>query len=102
MAQYKQLLQKLTSENSVIVFSTTYCGYCVAVKRLFSSLNVPFLDYNFDNEPNGDKFREYISNEMSYHTVPMVFIRGKFVKGADDVKRLHSQNKLLDMVNGKL
>jgi glutaredoxin len=98
MSAAKNLITKLTTESKVVVFSTVYCPYCVAVKNLFKSLSVPYAEYQFDKESEGFEAREYLSDSLNYHTVPMVFINGKFVGGCDDVKKLHSQNKLLPLL----
>ena len=39
------------SEADFVVYSTTFCPYCVAVKRLFDSKGLTYDEINFDHEP---------------------------------------------------
>ena len=40
------------SNADFIVYSTTFCPYCVAVKRLFDSKGLTYDEFNFDREPD--------------------------------------------------
>ncbi|GKV07750.1 hypothetical protein SLEP1_g19479 [Rubroshorea leprosula] len=42
--------KELVSSNSVVVFSKTYCPFCVSVKKLLQELGVNFKAVELDNE----------------------------------------------------
>ena len=52
-----------------IVYSTTFCPYCVAVKRLLTSKGLSFHEINFDHEPD---VRHQVVEETGHRTVPVV------------------------------
>ena len=52
-----------------IVYSTTFCPYCVAVKRLLKSKGLSFHEINFDHEPD---VRYEVVKETGHRTVPVV------------------------------
>lgn len=84
------------SKPVISVYTTTVCPYCVAAKRLFSSLSLPFEEINLDDKP---ELRAKLSAENNgWRTVPMIFIRDKFMGGFDDVNALHQAGKLLPLV----
>jgi len=41
-----------SSDADFIVYSTTFCPYCVAAKRLFDAKGLTYHEINFDNEPD--------------------------------------------------
>jgi glutaredoxin 3 len=76
----------------VKVYTTEYCGYCVAAKRLLDQLSIPYQEIRVDKEP---ETRERLSRENNgYRTVPMIFIDGKFVGGFTELSTLHRNNQL--------
>lgn len=73
------------SESDFLVYSTTFCPYCVAVKRLLKSKGLTFSEVNFDEEP---ATRMDVVDETGHRTVPIVIdIRGDvpvFIGGFDE------------------
>lgn len=71
-----------------IVYSTTFCPYCVAVKRLLTSKGLSFHEINFDHEPDA---RYQVVEETGHRTVPVVIDnRGEqpmFIGGFDETSR---------------
>jgi glutaredoxin 3 len=57
------------SEADFIVYSTTFCPYCVAVKRLLDSKGLTYDEINFDHEPS---VRNDVVAETGHRTVPVV------------------------------
>ncbi len=45
-----KVLDAILKQNKVVVFSRNPCPYCTNVKRLFTSLNVDYKEFQF----NGD------------------------------------------------
>ena len=57
------------SQADFVVYSTTFCPYCVAVKRLFDSKGLTYDEINFDHEPDA---RHDVVSETGHRTVPVV------------------------------
>jgi len=77
----------------VRVYTTRVCPYCVAAKRLLSSLGARYEEIALDDKP---ELRAELSRANgNWHTVPMVFIGDEFIGGYDDTARLHRAGELL-------
>ena len=66
------------SEADFVVYSTTFCPYCVAVKRLFDSKGLTYDEINFDHEPGA---RNDVVAETGHRTTDLVdifIIKGDF------------------------
>ena len=76
------------SEADFVVYSTTFCPYCVAVKRLFDSKGLTYDEINFDHEP---AVRNDVVAETGHRTVPVVIDnRGDnpmFIGGFNETQR---------------
>jgi glutaredoxin 3 len=76
----------------IVVYSTPFCGYCGAAKRLLASkgFEVTEVDVMFDPEQRAKMM------EMSggRRTVPQIFIDGWHVGGFDDLSALDASGEL--------
>jgi len=76
------------TEEDFIVFSTTFCPYCVAAKRLLDSKGLTYKEINFDNEP---QMRMDVVKETGHRTVPVIIDnRGNqpiFIGGFDETQQ---------------
>ena len=78
--------------SQVKVYTTTHCPYCHAVKELFKDLDISFDEINLDDKL---ELRQKLSQENNgWRTVPMVFIKDKFLDGYNDVKKLVEEDEL--------
>ncbi|KAK3183600.1 hypothetical protein Dsin_030886 [Dipteronia sinensis] len=75
--------QELVSSNPVVVFSKTYCPYCVSVKQLLQQLGATFKVYELDTESDGSQIQAALGEWTGLKTVPNVFIGGKHIGGCD-------------------
>jgi GrxC family glutaredoxin len=76
----------------IIVYSTPFCGYCGAAKRLLASKGAEFteIDVMFD----AARKQEMIEKSGGRRTVPQIFIDGRHVGGFDDLSALDSSGEL--------
>ncbi|KAK9113707.1 hypothetical protein Syun_020504 [Stephania yunnanensis] len=84
----------IISSAPVVVFSKSYCPYCVQVKKLLSDLGVQFKALELDNESDGSDIQKALAELTAQRTVPNVFIGGKHIGGCDTVTGLHRDDKL--------
>jgi glutaredoxin 3 len=74
------------------MYSTRYCGYCVAARRLFQRRGYAFDDVDVSHD---DALRQRISKQAgNYRTVPMIFIDDEFIGGFDELAVLDRNGEL--------
>ena len=75
----------------VIVYSTSYCPYCVRAKDLLKRKGAAFKELNAED----DAVREdMITKAGGRRTVPQIFINGQHVGGSDELHALDKAGKL--------
>lgn len=99
------VLEAILKADKVVVFSRTVCPYCVSVKKLFTNIGVAYKEYLFSGDitneagtVSADKLQEYIGEQYSHYTVPVVFIKGQFIGGFDTTNALHKGGKLTELL----
>ena len=79
------------SASQVVVYSSPYCGYCVAAKRLLRSKGADFLEINVVSGP--ERRREMLEL-TGQKTVPQILISGRHVGGYTELDELETKGKL--------
>ena len=76
----------------IILYTTPFCGYCTAAKRLLRGKELDFeeVDVSFD----ADRRAEMIERAQGLRTVPQIFIHGRHVGGYDELAELEREGKL--------
>eukprot|EP00898_Chlorokybus_atmophyticus_P007927 jgi/Chlat1/8135/Chrsp75S07564 len=93
-----QKAKSAVAENPVVVFSKSYCPYCISLKNLMAKLGVKAKVFELDQQSDGSDVQAALQEWTGQRTVPNVFIGGKHVGGNDDTVALHSANKLVPML----
>ncbi|KAI8814679.1 thioredoxin-like protein [Cladochytrium replicatum] len=89
MSTVKEVVESSIAENSVMVFSKSYCPYCRRAKGLLDSLNVKYTAIELDNREDGGDIQQYLAQKTGQRTVPNIFIKQQHIGGCDD---LHAKN----------
>ncbi|HQU69749.1 MAG TPA: glutaredoxin 3 [Albidovulum sp.] len=75
----------------VEIFTTPWCSYCLAAKRLLAQKGVAFEE----TDVSGDMaLRREMTQRAGRHTVPQIFINGHHIGGSDDLYALDRAGKL--------
>lgn len=82
--------------SSVIVYTSTFCGYCFAAKSLLSKKGISYEEVNLSESP---EMRQEIMEKWGWRTVPLIIINGKLIGGFRELASLESQNKLDSYLN---
>lgn len=82
---------------SVIIYSKNHCPYCVQAKRLLTDKGVEFTEIHVDQDP--ERLHEMLAKSEGQRTVPQIFIHGHHVGGFTDLRELHQQGKLDELLN---
>jgi len=82
-------------ETDFLIYTSNFCNYCTAVKRLLGSKELSFTEINFSNSSR--ETRMEVVEETGHRTVPVVIdLRGEqpmFIGGFDETSRyLKKQN----------
>jgi glutaredoxin 3 len=80
----------------VLIYSTGYCGYCAAAKRLLEKKGVAVTEVMVDQDPAQREHMERISGRR---TVPQIFIGGTHVGGYDELRALDRAGGLDPLLN---
>ncbi len=79
----------------IIIYSTTYCPYCVRAKDLITRKGHSYIEINVED----DAAREaMIAKAGGRRTVPQIFINGVHVGGSDDLYALDKAGTLDSML----
>mmetsp|Transcript_9313 Transcript_9313/g.13182 ORF Transcript_9313/g.13182 Transcript_9313/m.13182 type:complete len:139 (+) Transcript_9313:131-547(+) len=87
-------------DNSVIVFSKSYCPYCRRTKSLLSDMtkstdiDVQIFELDLQEENDGQLIQSELLRVTGQRTVPNVFIHGKHIGGNSDLQELANSGKL--------
>lgn len=100
-----QLVQEAISNNPVVIFSKSYCPYCVSAKRdianagkSVAAFEPPKIYELNDMGALGSSIQSYLAQTTGRRTVPNVFIGGKPVGGGDEVSGYASRGVLKQML----
>jgi glutaredoxin 3 len=76
----------------VTVYSTPFCGYCYAAKRLLTTKGADYkeIDVMFEAQTRD----EMIERSGGRRTVPQIFIDGRHIGGYDDLSALDKTGEL--------
>ena len=80
----------------VEIYTTRFCGFCVAAKRLLTQKSVNFSEIDVGAEP--DKRAEMMQRANGGRTVPQIFIGGRHIGGCDELYQLERAGKLNDLL----
>jgi glutaredoxin 3 len=80
----------------VKIFTTSWCGYCMAALRLLRQKGVEFEQIEADDP----KTRKWLREVTGRSTVPQIFIDGKSVGGFTDIRALDERGELDGLLAG--
>ena len=88
-------IESLLQETPVVLFGKTWCPFSQdATDFLAEGRGVPVTVVNVNVVPEGSAILQYVQAKTKHSTVPVVFVRGSFVGGCDELKELHEKGEL--------
>jgi glutaredoxin len=69
----------VTGSGEVILYSTSWCGYCAKTRELFEDKGIPYKEYDIEKSDEGRARYEALGGDG----VPVIDVRGKIVHGFD-------------------
>ena len=77
---------------SIEIYTTPFCGFCQAAKRLLTEKGVSFAE--IDVSADVEMRQQMMQRANGRHTVPQIFIDGAHVGGCDDLFALERSGRL--------
>ncbi|KAJ4871904.1 Monothiol glutaredoxin-S4 [Raphanus sativus] len=91
-------IQKMISGKPVVIFSNNSCCMSHTIKTLFLDFGVNPAIYELDEISRGKEIENALALLGCSPTVPVVFIGGQLVGGANQVMSLHLNRSLVPML----
>ncbi|CAI9752576.1 unnamed protein product [Fraxinus pennsylvanica] len=95
-------IERLASDNAVVIFSMSTCCMCHAIKRLFFGMGVNPTVYELDQDLTlGKEIEKALMLQMGVSSdvpLPVVFIGGKLVGAMDTVLASHINGTLVPLL----
>jgi len=91
-------VERFVNENSVLIFSKTFCPFCRKAKKALAAAGAEFTVVEIDERDDGDDVQAALLEKTGVKTVPQVFVGGTFIGGGDDTKRLQKSGELAKLV----
>ncbi|MBU2885590.1 glutaredoxin family protein [Gilvimarinus agarilyticus] len=63
--------------NEVVLYATSWCGYCKKTRKLLRDNNIQFTEYDVENSARGS--REF--NALEGKGIPLMVIDGEVIRG---------------------
>ena len=82
----------IKSDSKVLIYSTSWCGPCVNVKRLLKENGISFEEIDIEDN---DMSRDDLFEVTGGRTVPQVVVDGKTIGGYTDLVELDSNGLLI-------
>ena len=80
----------------IIIYTKSYCPYCVKAKQLLKNKNTNFTEIDITN--NQSLLEEMLLKSSGRKTVPQIFIDDVNVGGCDDLYALNDKGELDKML----
>ncbi|MGR3572330.1 glutaredoxin 3 [Brevirhabdus sp.] len=82
----------------VEIYTSPFCGFCHAAKRLLGQKGINFTEIDVSRDP--DKRQEMLGRAHGRHTVPQIFVGKTHVGGCDELYALDRSGKLDPLLAG--
>ncbi|KAM8973761.1 thioredoxin reductase 1, cytoplasmic isoform 2-T2 [Pelodytes ibericus] len=93
--------QDYVATNDVVIFSRTTCENCSKVKKLFDSMNIPYLAVELDQMDNEKKFEEVLYEQTMETVLPTVFVKEKHIGDYNDILKLSKDGLFQKLLESK-
>ncbi|KAI9165443.1 hypothetical protein LWI28_014313 [Acer negundo] len=87
-------VQNSIFSNKIVMFSKSYCPYCLRAKHIFAELHEKPFVVELDLRDDGSQIMYVLLDLVGRRTVPQIFVNGKHVGGSDDLKAAVSSGQL--------
>ena len=98
----KGFIDQEIASHQVVIFSKSYCPYCIKTKQLFAGMSgVEVTAYELDKMSNGNEIQNQLAQMTGQRSVPNVFVHQQHVGGNDDTHAAHRNGTLAKLLEQK-
>ncbi|MCG8670288.1 MAG: glutathione S-transferase N-terminal domain-containing protein [Pseudomonadales bacterium] len=80
--RYRKQQQEKAKAKKIVMYSTTWCGYCRKARNYFNAKRIPFVEHNIEKNRNAK--REY--DRLGGRGVPLIVIGERLMRGFSQKK----------------
>ena len=80
--------------NKVMIYSKSYCPFCVQAKDLLTQKGVEFKSIELDQVGGADNVQNAIQAKWGQRTVPAIWVNGEFIGGCSELKAANANGSL--------
>jgi len=101
MSNPKEFVDKAVAENTVVVFSKSWCPYSKKAKKLLKDKysDAQTAIFELDERNDGGQLQDYLQEKTGQRTVPNIFIKQQHVGGSDDLTALDDKGGIRALLN---
>lgn len=81
----------MSARANIVIYTTTYCPYCVAAKRFLQQRGLEFEEIDVTD---ADDLRQWLVEVSGQRTVPQIFIHGRPIGGYTELVELAQNGEL--------
>jgi glutaredoxin len=74
---FERLSKLLETDNKIVLYSASWCGYCKQARQYFEAHNIPYTEYDVEKSEKGK--RDY--KRMGARGVPVILIGDRRMNG---------------------
>jgi glutaredoxin len=94
----EEKVDSFINSHAVIMFHKTWCLFSLdAQSFLVEQMKVSLHAIEVDIHPQGAAILKYIQEKNNHRTVPVIYIKGTFLGGFDDVNQLYATGQLQEL-----
>ena len=82
----------MKTSNTLVIYTSSLCGFCYKAKSLLKRKNILFDEINIDIDY--EKKEEMINRSNGKTSVPQIFFGDHHIGGCDELYKLENENGL--------
>ena len=94
MANLGEQIDADVAANKVVVYSKSWCPFCVQTKNLLNQKGIQFKLVELDQTGDGDEIQARLLGKTGQRTVPNIFIGGEHIGGNSELQALNADGQL--------
>lgn len=81
----------------VVMFQKTWCLFSIDAQQFMTEqMQVSVHTIELDMHPHGKAIQKHIQQRTGHNTVPVIYVKGEFLGGFEDVNQLYATGQLQD------
>ncbi|XP_072171149.1 uncharacterized protein [Diadema setosum] len=101
-ATVRSLVQGLVQANRIMVFSKSYCPFCLKAKEVLQEVGVKNAEVlEIEERSDEQEIQDVLKDMTGVRTVPSVFVDQEYLGGGTDLERMKDGGQLQTLLREK-